>query len=263
VEGENRLYTILALAGGFFSISAALFFGSAPAAAFAAACFLSAVALWKYGYAIMPLLLKRAGVVEVGRNFEIPPSQDVVVGKSGWNFLATAFLAARLYESASEKDEKGKAAMVEMFERAISSAGFPFKVCCLVCPLGLQDELEEARSRRSLAESKLAKLGSTSKHGSEQARLKREIAMWGRQIEKLTSGEMPLEVVFYLSTTGSGMTKEEAVSRANAQAEELSVVVGGALACEVARLRGEEMKRCFWWDFFGPTDRDDLEDEMF
>ncbi len=209
------------------------------------------------------MLFKNSKVVEIGRNFEIPPSQDVVVGKSGWNFLATAFLAARLYESASEKDAQGKVAMGEMFERAISSAGFPFKVCCLVCPLGLQNELEEARSRRSLAESKLANLGASNKQSSEQARLRREIAMWERQIEKLTAGEMPLEVVFYLSTTSSGMTKEEAIARVNAQSDELSVVIGGALACEVVRLKGEEMKRCFWWDFFGPSDRDELADEMF
>lgn len=209
------------------------------------------------------MLFKNSKVVEIGRNFEIPPSQDVVVGKSGWNFLATAFLAARLYESASEKDAQGKVAMGEMFERAISSAGFPFKVCCLVCPLGLQNELEEARSRRSLAESKLANLGASNKQSSEQARLRREIAMWERQIEKLAAGEMPLEVVFYLSTTSSGMTKEEAIARVNAQSDELSVVIGGALACEVVRLKGEEMKRCFWWDFFGPSDRDELADEMF
>lgn len=262
MEGENRLYTILAIAGGFFSLSAALFFGSAPASAVAAVCFLSAVLLWKYGYAIMPLLFSKAKLIEIGRNFEIPPSQDVVVGKKGGSFLATAFLSARLYESASEKDEKGKAMLGEMFEKAISSAGFPFKVCCLVCPLDLGNEVEELRTKRSLAESRLAKLRE-GKNGADAARLQREIAMWGRQIDKLATGEKPLEVVFYLSTTGSGLSKEEAMSRANTQAEELSIVVGGALSCEIARLRGEEMKRVFWWDFFGPTDRDELQDEMF
>ena len=262
MEGENRLYTILAIAGGFFSLSAALFFGSAPASAVAAACFLSAILLWKYGYLIMPLLFSKAKIVEIGRNFEIPPSQDVVVGKKGGSFLATAFLSARLYESASEKDEKGKAMLGEMFEKAISSAGFPFKVCCLVCPLGLKDEIEELRTKRSLAESRLAKLHE-GKNSADAARLQREIAMWGRQIDKLTSGEKPLEVVFYLSTTGSGLSKEEAMSRANTQSEELSIVVGGALSCEMARLKGEDMKRVFWWDFFGPTDRDELADEMF
>ena len=262
MEGENRLYTVLAIAGGLFSLSAAIFFGSAPAAALAAACFMLSLLIWKYGYALMPLVMKGAKVAEVGRNFEIPPSQDVIVGKGNGKFLATAFLSARIHESASDKDEKQKMMMGEMFEKAISSAGFPFKVCCLVCPLDLKNEVEEMITRRSLAESRLAKLHG-GKGSAEAARLKREIAMWGRQIERLSSGEKPLEVVFYFSTTASGLTKEEAIQRAGTQAEELAIVAGGALSCEMARLKGEEMKRCFWWDFFGPTDRDELQDEMF
>ncbi|MCX8174697.1 MAG: hypothetical protein N3E51_00625 [Candidatus Micrarchaeota archaeon] len=263
MEGENRLYTVLALAGGFFCLAAAVFFGSAPAAAAGALCFLLSLALWKYGYLLIPALTKRAGVVEAGRNFEIPPSQDLVVGRKNGAFLATAFLSARLYESASEKSERQQALMGGMFEKAISSAGFPFKLTAMVCPLDLSDELEEIRARRSLAESRRAKLSSSSKNNDEIARLDREIAMWGRQIERLTSGEKPLEVVFYLSTTAAGLTKEEAMSRARQQAKELSVIVGGALSCDVKQLAGEEMKKCFWWDFFGPTDREELADEMF
>ena len=149
-----------------------------------------------------------------------------------------------------------------MFEKAIASSGFPFKICALVSPLELKGELEEIRSKRSIAESRREKL-SSSKHGSELARLDREVAMWNRQIERLTTGEKPLEMVFYLSTTASGITKEEASARARAQGDELSVVVGSALSCEIVPLAGEEMKRCFWWDFFGPSDREDLQDQMF
>ena len=263
MEGENRLYTVLAIAGGFFCLAAALFFQSAPAAAIGALFFFLSVIFWKYGYVLIPYFLKGAKIVEVGRNFEIPSSQDVIVGKSNGNFLASIFLAVRLYESASEKSDQQKTMMGEMFEKAISSAGFPFKVCALVSPLDLKNELEEIRTKRSMAEDRMARLKRDSRHDSDAARLEREIAMWNRQIEKLTSGEKPLETVFYLSTTASGLTKEEAISRARRQGEELSIVVGSALSCEVAALKGDEMKKCFWWDFFGPSDRDELYDQMF
>jgi hypothetical protein len=260
VEGENRLYTVLSIAGGLSSLAAAIFFGSALAACLSALFFFLSLSLWKYGYLIVPYLVKNAGVVEIGRNFEIPPTQDVIVGKQGGKFLASVFLAARLYESSSEKSERQRGVASEMFEKAVSSAGFPFKVCALVAPLELHEHLEEIRAKRSIAESRRAQLP---KKGDEAARLEREIAMWGSQLEKLTEGQKPLEVVFYLSTTASGMSKQEAISRARQQGKELSVVVGSALSCEVAPLQGEEMKRCFWWDFFGPTDRDDLHDQMF
>jgi hypothetical protein len=262
VEGENRLYTVLAIAGGFFCLSAALFFQSAPSAAIGAICFLLAVALWKYGYLIVPVLIRGAKVVEIGTNFEIPPSQDLIVGKKGGNFLASAFLSCRLYESSSEKGERQRILAGEMFEKAISSVGFPFKVSALVSRLELKSELEEIRAKRSVAESRRAKLHHA-KNSAEAARLEREIAMWSRQVETLTSGQKPLEVAFYLSTTASGITKDEAMSRARSQAEELAVVVGSALSCEVVPLKGEDMKKCFWWDFFSPADSDELHDEVF
>jgi hypothetical protein len=263
VEGENRLYTVLALAGGLFSLASALLLGSPTAAAIAALFFLLSLVAWKYGYALMPMLMSGAKVVEAGRNFEIPPSQDTIVGFSSGKYLATAFLSARLYESASERGKEGAKEMGERFERAVSFAGFPFKVCALLVPLELSEELEEIRAKRSIAESRREKLSGPRRHGAEAARLEREIAMWGRQAERLSSGEKPLEMVFYFSTTASGLSKEEAIARAGSQSEELAVVMGSSLACEVSRLRGEEMKRCFWWDFFGPTDRDDLADQVF
>ena len=119
------------------------------------------------------------------------------------------------------------------------------------------------RTRRSVAESRRSTLRTASKKDPDAARLDREIAMWGRQIDSLTAGEKPLEVVFYLSTTGSGITKEEAIAHARAQSEELAVVVGSALACEVVQLKGEEMKKLFWWEFFSPSDSDELADQMF
>ena len=263
MESENRLYTVLSLAGGLFCLSASIFFQSAIAAAVGALFFCLTLAMWKYGYVIVPFFTRGARIVENNRNFEIPPSQDVIVGKSGGSFLATVFLSARLYDSASEQSGADRGALGEMFEKAVSSSGFPFKICALVVPLDLKNELDEIRGKRSIAESRREKISSSGKHGSETARLDREIAMWGRQIERITGGEKPLEMVFYFSTTASGLTKEEAIARARAQGEKLSVVAGSALACEIAPLAGEEMKRCFWWDFFGPVDRDDLADQMF
>ncbi|MFA5930113.1 MAG: hypothetical protein WC861_04485 [Candidatus Micrarchaeia archaeon] len=260
MEGENRIYTVLSLAGGLFCLAASLFFGSAPAAAAGALFFFLSLLFWKYGYALYPYFAKGAHIVEAGRNFEIPQSQDVVVGKEAGSFLATAFLSAHLYESASEG---GAESAGRMFEKAISSSGFPFRVCCLVCPLSLRAELGEMKEKRSLAESRRGKLAHGKGNESERARLEREIAMWGRQIERLSGGEKPLEVVFYLSTTASGRTKEEAISRARQQSEELSVVVGSALSCEITPVKGEDMKRLFWWDFFGPTNREDLADQLF
>jgi len=262
VEGENRLYTVLAVAGGMFCLAASVFFGSPAAAAVSAIFFFLSLAVWKYGQILVPLLTKGAHIVEAGQGFEIPPSQDVILGRSGGNFLATCFLSAQLYRSSGESGSEGKKEMGRMFETAISSAGFPFRVCAMISPLDMKNELDEIRTKRSIAESRLEKLGAK-KGSAEAARAGREIAMWGRMLSRLSEGERPLEVSFYFSTTASGITKEEAHSRAMAQADELSVVLSSALSCEVSRLAGDGMKRAFWWDFFGPSSAEELRDSVF
>jgi len=262
VEGENRLYTVLAVAGGLFCLAASVFLGSPTAAAVSALFFFLTIALWKFGNVLLPVLTQGARVVERGANFEIPPTQDAIMGKSGGSFLATCFLSARLHQSASEADEGRRREMGRMFETAISSAGFPFKICAMVSPLDMKSELDEIRTKRSVAESRLEKLGD-GKGGAEAARIGREVAMWNRMLRRMSDGERPLEVAFYFSTTASGITKEEAHSRAQKQADELSVVLSSALSCEVTRLVGEDMKRCFDWEFFGPSSAEELRDQTF
>lgn len=262
MEGENRLYTVLSVAGGMFCLAASIFFGSPAAAAVSAIFFFLSLAIWKYGRIMSPMLTKGAGIVQVGQGFEIPPSQDAIIGRAGGNFLATAFLSARLYRSQNEADNQRQKEMGRMFENAISSAGFPFKVCAMISPLDVSGELEEMRAKRSVAESRLEKLGAK-KGSADAARLEREIAMWNRILERVGEGERPLEVAFYFSTTARGATKEEAHSRAGAQADELSVVLSSALSCEVDRLEGEDMKRAFDWDFFGPSSADEMRDQLF
>lgn len=262
MEGENRLYTVMAVAGGMFCLAASVLFSSPAAAAVAAIFFFMSIAVWKYGHILLPFLTKGARIIETGRGFEIPPTQDVIIGRSGGEFLATCFLSARLYQSAGESDAQRRREMGQMLESAITSAGFPFRICAMVSPLDMKAELDEIRTKRSIAESRLEKLGAK-KGSAEAARAGREIAMWNRMLARLSEGEMPLEVSFYFSTTARGITKEEACARAAKQADGLSVVLSSALSCEVAKLAGEDMKRAFWWDFFGPANSEELRDAAF
>jgi len=257
VEGENRVFVVLSIAGGFFALALSMIFGSPVASAISAIFFFFSILLWKYGYMIIPMITKWAKIIEIGKGFEILPGQEVIVGKKSGRFLATAFLSAHLYQVENQKERKN---FSEMFEKAITAAGFPFKVCMQVSHLDLKDEINEAKTKRSIAETKKAQL---KKDEAEKAFIEREIVMWDRLIERLENGEKPLEILFYFSTTASGRTKEEAIASVNSQAEELSAILSGALSCEVFRLKGEEMKKCFWLDFFGPTNSEDLKDLLF
>ena len=58
-------------------------------------------------------------------------------------------------------------------------------------------------------------------------------------------------------------TREEAISRVRAQAQESISVLSGSLACTVSVLAGDELLRASDWQKWVPVSRAELEDQTF
>ena len=150
--------------------------------------------LWKYGFIVMPMVFKLAKVVEVRGDYEIPPSQNCVIKKIGNNYYASMFLGAKITESITEKNKDEKTTFVEYFERAISSVKSIAKFSVIVHNIDMSEAIDEIKAKRSWCETKKSQvLGSDDKNKeADAARLEREIIMWNRQLERLSSGEKPM-----------------------------------------------------------------------
>ncbi|MDE1798026.1 MAG: hypothetical protein KGH63_01310 [Candidatus Micrarchaeota archaeon] len=221
----------------------------------------SAVAIFKYGYFILPFLTKQGNIVQIMEgNYEIPPAQDVVLKAVGGQYYASAFLGVKIYESTSEKSPEENVVYSEYFERAISSVRFPTKFSMMVYVLDLTRHRQKWETRHAEAQLRLAR--EREKPDPDVLKLDRyekEVAMCEQQIQRLVSGFKPMGAITYVMTTATGISKESAAAAAKAQANELRATISNALNVEVVPLQGDEMLKCFDWEHIIPAGGEAME----
>ena len=215
---------------------------------------IGAIAFYKYGYVLVPLLLQRGNIVQIMEGgFEVPASNDVVLKNMGGVYYASKYMGVRIYESAAEKSNEENIIYSEYFERAISSVKYVTKFAMMVYMKDITDHRSRIETKH--AESQLRLARERDKPDPDVLRLDRyekEVAMWENQINKLTRGIKPMGLVSYVMTTAVGVSKEAAAAAANAQANELRATISNALNVQVDLLTGDEMLRCFQWEVMIP-----------
>jgi hypothetical protein len=256
----NRAITATALIGGLIALATSLIYGNVIIVLASALLFTISLALWKYGYILIPLFTRAANVIEVRGEHEVPSSRDYIIKKTASGYFVTRFLEIRFYESSMDKSEDQKTTMFESFEKAISSLRYVVKISLLVSVLDLSKEIEDIKTRRSAAETKKAKAGSGS---DEITKLDREIAKWNRLLDRLMHGEKSIELIAFASTSAFGLTRDEAVSRASRQAKELKTILSSSMGAEVHDLVDRDMLQCFEWDYFVPSSSEEVKDDIF
>jgi hypothetical protein len=257
---ENRMMTLMSLAGGLASLVISVVLGNPIFAALAAFFFVLALLIWKYGYLLIPYFTSAANIVEIRGGYEIPSTRDCIIKKSGNGFYATKFLEIKYYESTADKDQQDRTSMLAAFEKALASLKQTVKISMLVAEVDLTKEIDEIKTRRSAAEGKRRKLPPNSE---ELVRLDREIAMYNRALERITHGDRPLIITSFVSTTAYGVTREEALSKVRRQAKEVKTIISSTLGADVGDLFDLDMVRCFEWEFFLPPEAEQMRDEVF
>jgi len=217
--------------------------------------FFIAAVVWRFGFLIKPIITRQANVMEGFGKYEIPPSQDLIIKKEGNRYYATTYMLVRFAHSSTDKTPEQVAAMRQSYERAISSLNYVCKLSSMVCPVDISPHIERIKERRSNAETRLSEVSSlpaSANQGAEMARLKREIESYSGQLERIQSGERPMRVINFVMTCASGSSKDEAMTRVKQQAAELKTVLASTLDTEILPLAGDELKRCFEWEFTLP-----------
>ena len=257
----NRAVTVAALVGGFLAIIVSFLYGSVIFPIIAAVLFTASIFTWKYGYLFIPMITKATNVIEMREGYEVPSSRDYILKKTPAGYYATKFMEIRYYESSIDKGEEEKRTMFEAFEKAISSLKYIVKISLLISAIDLSKHIDEIKTKRSSAETKRSAEAATK--SDETIKYDREIAMWNRLLDRLGRGERPVEVIAFGSTTAFGLTREEAVSRANRQAKEVRTMLSSSLGCDVKDLKDLDMLKCFEWELFFPTTEEEIRDEIF
>ena len=261
----NRKIAMATLFGGGVSLLLSLFTLNTVAIAISSICFVLTILIWKYGHILMPMFFRLTRVVEVRDGYEIPPERDCIVKKEGPYYYVSRFIGVNITESVTEKSTEEKAMMMEYFERAISSLKSVAKLSVLVHNVDLRKAIEEIKSKRSWCETKIAQLRASSDPNKEGeiTRLEREVAMYNKLLERMNTGERPMEVIAYIMTTAKGASREEAMAQARAQAMEIKSVVGNALNVETFDLKGEDMELCFMFERTIPPTEEEFKNVIY
>lgn len=257
----NRAVTTIALVGGVLSIIISLVYANPLLPIIAAVFFTISLLLWKCSYLIIPAITRATNIVEIRNGFEIPPSRDYILKKNENGYYASKFLEVNFYESSMDKGTDEKRTMFDSFEKAISSLKYIVKVSLMISALDLSNHIDEIKTKRSSVEAKKAKDIKLAR--DESMRMDRELAYWNRLLDRISLGERPVEVIAFASTTAFGLTKEEALGRVSRQAKELRTILSSSLGCDIRELKDAEMLRCFEWDYFFPTTREEIKDALF
>jgi len=210
------------------------------------------------GYLVMPLITTTLKVSEqMGNGYKLPASQDVVLRGIGGVYQATSYMSARFYEAASsEAEEAQTTAYMELWERALSNIKFPFKLSLITYLEDIAKYREDIETQRYAS---TIKLGKEKEKPNPDAlvidKWEREIARLNQMLARLTSGEKPMAAVMYVVTTGVGVNEEAAVAASRRQVGEIRSTVANALNIEIKPVKGEDLKRCFRWEYYIPPDR--------
>ncbi len=219
--------------------------------------------IFKYGYIVIPLVTKGLRIIEIRDSFEIPPGQEAIVKKIGGSYYASCYLYVRIYESVTDKTMDENQLYSEYFERAISSVSFVVKFSMMVYVKDLAKHRETIETKRAEAQLRLAR--EKEKPEPDVLRIdkfEREVSMWDSQLARIASGVKPMGTVCYMMTTAKGVSKEAAIAAALNQANELRATVSNALNTEVNLVSGEEMRKCFEWEYFLPPGQKEMEEAV-
>lgn len=251
----NKRMAILMILVQLALLGALILYPNAIVAIAAVFSFVFAAAVWRFGFILKPIIARHAHLIEGFGKYEMPPSQDVIVKKNGNKYYATAYLLVRFTQSAAEKTPDQIYVMRQSYERALSSMNQVYKISNMVCPIDLTPHVDKIKERRSKAESRMSEiisLPASSNTGAEIALLKREIESCEKQLGKIQSGERPMQVLNFAMTTASSHSKDDAISQVRQQAAEIKTVVSSTLDTEVLQLAGDDLKRCFEWEYMLP-----------
>jgi hypothetical protein len=184
---------------------------------------------------------------------EISPTEDVIVKKVGSEFYATMFVTVKIFKSVTTMSDDEKFGFMSLWERSISSMKSVAKYTVLLYIKDLAKYRESIEGRKAKAQMNMAK--EREKPNPDNAQLdlyEREISMWDNIVSRLDTGEKPTALMTFIQTTAKGATKDAAMAAVRQNVSEIRTAVGTALNVEVAPLMGEDLKRCFDWEYALP-----------
>jgi hypothetical protein len=210
-------------------------------------------------YLVFPSFTRLFGVNIIPyKNYVIPKDQDSVVKYVNNNYYATGFVTANIYNyifsaESVEDDDDTLVLAPEKWEKATMNLHFPFKFHLISAAEDIQNYRDELETKRGLYEFQFSRESTnTTPNPMGLEAIQRQIRVVQARIDRLGSGEKPVNSVMYIESTAAGITEKDARDALTKQLTEL-VTVFNVFDLNMIRVYGRELYLLHKMNYLIPT----------
>lgn len=192
------------------------------------------------------------------KGYYIPKSSNTVIKYVNGLYYATGYLTANVYnyvfaaERVDEEEEQKLGSAPDKWERIVMNAGFPFRFSVISMPKDLQKYRDELEGSRGTLEYRLSK----EQEGGQPSQLviddlNRKISIIDARIDRIASGERPVDATMYIESTAVGVSEKEAMDALSNQLAHLQTLFS-SFDLSISRVMGREVYHLFSFGYALP-----------
>ncbi|MCL5419805.1 MAG: hypothetical protein M1354_02905 [Candidatus Marsarchaeota archaeon] len=198
-------------------------------------------------FIVFPFVTRLLGIsFVVGNRYTIPKTQDSVIKYVNGIYYATGYLTGNLYNyvfsSQQEQDDRTAfAGAMDKWERIVMNVDFPFKFNVIAMSENVQKYREELDGQRGYIEFQISReMNSTNPNQMSIGELERRLGIIQAKMDRVATGERPMNVMMYIESTAVGVSEKEASDRLANQLSQLQTVFN-AFDLSIMRVTGREV----------------------
>ncbi|MEM0200862.1 MAG: hypothetical protein QXD23_00455 [Candidatus Micrarchaeaceae archaeon] len=204
-------------------------------------------------FLIFPAVTKLLKIkIQLSKEHYCPKEQNAIIKYTGGIYYATGYLTANLYnyvfnaESSNTLSEDDQITLApEKWERIVMNVDFPFKFNVITDAKDVQKYREDLEGERGFLEFQLSRESNSSNPNQMTlTELERKINIIQAKIDKMSSGELPLNTIMYIETTAVGISEKDATDSLTNQLNRLETVFH-TFDINILRVVGREIHTLF------------------
>ncbi|MDE1854805.1 MAG: hypothetical protein KGH57_00585 [Candidatus Micrarchaeota archaeon] len=210
-------------------------------------------------FVLFPVFTSMFGIkITPAKGYYIPKSSNSVVKYVNGLYYATGYLSANVYsyvftaESIDESEEQKLGEAPDKWERIVMNAGFPFRFNIISMAEDVQRYRDELQGMRGTFEFRLSKEESSSSPSQLTIDdLNKKMSIIDARINRLSSGERPVDAVMYIESTAVGVSEKDAEDALTNQLNHLQTLFN-SFDLSITRVMGREVYHLFTFNYSLP-----------
>jgi len=225
-----------------------------------------AAVLLKTGNWVVPVFLGRLHLYPMFKDMQF--REDCVVVRDENEFFATGFVRFKVISSIADLSKEERHIFLTSYNSLLMNISTPFEISQACIPLDISEEekaikekIEYLKRMRGTARVSYPR-GQPRAATEEIMGYSEDIDFWEDQLKRLRT-ERPMDIIFYITVSGSGPDPETAVARMRASRDAVARSVASSMGVIPETVKGTDLMKLVDMRFRLPVSARALGDLMF